>query len=259
MGGLLDLEFILRYGVLHVVRVGAAVSVLPFFRPGRSGVLMRLVLGIVLGATVAYARKDLPFEDPGDNPGVLTVAVLQEFVFGLLLGWLAGLILEAVGVAGGLIATEMGIHMANQVDPNTRTQLPITAFLFRNMGIILFFAAGGHHLVLRAFSHSFDAWPPGSMPPPDVLMPALLDFSGLVLTGALKVAAPVFFVLVVVTVCVGILAKMAPQLHVLEASFPIRILSGMLLLVIFLPSMMDAFDDLLESTGTGLFRLVGGG
>jgi len=153
----------------------------------------------------------------------------------------------------------MGVHMANQVDPNTHTQVPVTGFLFRNMGVILFFASGGHRIVLAAFARSFDANPPGSLPPPDAMIDTVLGFTGMVLAAGLKIAAPVFFILVVVTVCIGFLAKMAPNLHILEASFPIRILSGLLLMVLMMPVIMEAFEDVLEQAGQGLFSAVSGG
>ena len=141
------------------------------------------------------------------------------------------------------------MHMANQLDPNTNTQVPVISFLFQNLALVLFFASGGHGEVIGAFVRSFDVYPPGSLPETAVLLSAVLSFAAMVVTVGLKIAAPVFLLLVVVSVCVGFLAKMAPTLHILEASFPIRIMAALFLMVLFLPSMMSAFDEAASGSG----------
>jgi len=259
MGDLMGLEGIIRYGGLHVLRVLGAIWFLPIFNPGPGSRLMRLGLGLTLGVGVAVARFGAHYEDPGSEPLVLAVLAGKELVFGFLLGWLAGMALEAVKIAGSLISIEMGMHMANQIDPNTSTNMPVIGFFFQNMAMVFFFAAGGHRIVLQAFVRSFDMQPPGVTPDVDVLLPSLLSFASLVMTAAIKIAGPVFLLLIIVSVCVGFLAKMAPNLHILEASFPIRILAGFILLVIFMPGMMGAFDAALNDVGAGLLLLIEGG
>jgi flagellar biosynthetic protein FliR len=256
---LLGLDALIRFGGLHVVRVLAAFWMLPVFSAGPGSRTMRLGFGLILGLTVAVARSDKPYEDPGSDPLLLTILVMKEMVFGLLLGWLAGIMFEAVKFAGSIISIEMGMHMANQIDPNTNTQLPVIGFLFQNIAIVLFFVSGGHQIVLNAFMKTFDLYPPGALPETGVLLATLLSFASLVISAGLKIAAPVFLLLVVVTVCVGFLAKMAPTLHILEASFPIRILVGFTLLVMFLPAMMAGFDDVMHEVGRGLLDLAEGG
>ena len=153
-----QLEALVRYGSLHVVRVTAAFFMLPIVNAGPGSRFLRLGLGLVLGITVAVARFDVHFEDPGSGSLLMAILVLKEMVFGLLLGWLAGLLFECVKVAGSLISTEMGMHMANQLDPNTNTQVPVISFLFQNLALVLFFASGGHGDVIGAFVRSFEAF-----------------------------------------------------------------------------------------------------
>ena len=259
MEELLGLDGYIRYGGLHVVRILAAMWLLPVFTAGPSSKVLRLGLGLVLGLTVAVARSETGFEDPGSDPLLLTILVMKELVFGLLMGWMAAMMFEAVKFAGSIISIEMGMHMANQIDPNTNTQLPVIGFLFQNLAIVLFFMSGGHGIILSAFMKSFDHYPPGTLPDTAVLMPSLLSFASIVITAGLRIAAPVFLLLVIVTVCVGFLAKMAPTLHILEASFPIRIMVALVLMVMFLPAMMAGFDETMHSVGDGLMALVEGG
>ena len=67
-----------------------------------------------------------------------------------------------------------------------------------------------------------------------------------------------FIVLVIVTISVGFLAKVAPQLHILEASWPIRIASGLTLMILFLPQIMSAFETALDTMGVNLHQMATG-
>jgi flagellar biosynthetic protein FliR len=174
------------------------------------------------------------------------------------MGWVAGLVFEAVRAGGALLATEMGLNMANQVDPVTRTSQPLLSHLFQAMALVLFFAAGGHGLVLGALVRSFEAVPPGTFTPRPALALALVSCTGDLMEAALRIAGPVFVLLVALSVCVAFLAKVAPALNILEASYPVRILGTLVLLVLFLPAMMRAFDDLLAAAGRRLIEVAEG-
>ena len=66
-----------------------------------------------------------------------------------------------------------------------RHSVPLLAFLFQNLALVLFFAVGGHGLVLGALIGSFEAFPVGEFPPTERWAPFLLSWSGQVLaTGS---------------------------------------------------------------------------
>lgn len=253
-----DLDVWVRLYGVHVLRVIAAVFVLPSMGPSAANRIARLVIGLGLALPLAIARAPDPASAPPPEPLGLVIVATVEIVIGLILGLAAGLILEAATIAGSVIATEMGVDLAAQVDPTTRHPLPFLGFLFQNLALLLFFAAGGQAMVLGAITGSYAAIPVGQAPNMDYLLEFVLELStGVIVTGV-RIAAPVFFVMIVVTVGVGLLAKVAPNLGLLEASYPIRILGALVLLVIFLPTFGDVFDLVLVELGSTYTSFLAG-
>ncbi|MAG56838.1 MAG: hypothetical protein CMJ83_11145 [Planctomycetes bacterium] len=257
MEGFQELDGLIRATGLHVARVMGMIWFLPVFGQGAAPRMQKIGLALVLGTVAATARGP-ELEDPGAEPLVLGLAVGREILFGLLLGWMAGLVFETARMAGALIATEMGLNLANQVDPVTGMSQPLMSQLFMSLAALMFFISDGHEIVLSALIGSFDGVPPGSFSlGPELLDPLLAYTVGMIGAGV-KMAAPVFILLIVITVCVGFLAKVAPQLHILEASWPIRILSALVLTVLFLPNIMGSFDSVMDAMGVNLHRLAAG-
>ena len=255
--GLEGFDGVIRATGLHIARVMGVIWFLPVFSNGRAAQLHKLGIAVTVGLVTAIARGDR-LEDPGSDPFVLGLATCREMLFGLVLGWVASLVFEAARITGALIATEMGLNVANQVDPITGLSQPLLSHLFMSIAGILFFAAGGHEVILSALISSFESVRPGTFSLTPDMFEAMLAFTLAMIGAGVKMAAPVFIVLIIVTICVGFLAKVAPQLHILEASWPIRIASGLILMVLFLPQIMAAFDRALDTMGVSLHHLAAG-
>ena len=255
--GLEGLDGLVRATGLHVARVMGVLWFLPIFAQGSAARFQKIGLSMVIGILVATARTE-HLEDPGSDPLLLALATVRELLFGLVFGWMASLVFEAARIAGALIATEMGLNMSNQVDPISGLSQPLLSQLFISLVAILFFMSGGHELVIASLVQSFDTVKPGTfMLGPEMFEP-LLGFTLAMIGAGVRMPAPVFVLLIVVTVCVGYLAKVAPQLHVLEASWPIRIAAGLILMILFLPEMLATFDGALELMGVNLQAMAAG-
>ncbi len=238
----------IRHVGLHIVRVLAAFSVIPAFGTGPSTRFTKLGLGVYIGFAIAAARHDRAFVDPGPDALPLIGIMIREILFGLLLGWVARFWIEVVRGAGALISHEMGLNMANQVDPATGIATPLVAHLYEIVALTLFFIMGAHHAVISSVVHSFDATPPGAFSPDADLLGSLTVFGGGLIEASLRVAAPVFVALVVLTVAVALLARVAPQWNILDASYPIRIGAGLSLLILTLPVMRPVLDAVFEQS-----------
>ncbi len=255
--GNLDAE--IRHAGLHTVRILAAFSVIPAFGTGPSTRFTKLGLAMFIGIAIAAARRDRGFVDPGSDPLPLLGIAFREFLFGLLLGWIARFWIEVVRGAGALISHEMGLNMANQVDPATGIASPLVAHLYEIIALTLFFIMGAHHAVIASVVKSFDAVPPGAFAPDADLLGSLTVFGGGLLEASLRVAAPVFVAMVVLTVAIALLARVAPQWNILDASYPIRMGAGLALLILTLPVMRPVLDAVFERTSEHLFTVASGG
>lgn len=251
-----SLDPTVRIVALHVLRCLALLYMLPYFTSGTMGRFHRFVLAILLGTTAATMRGIDLSEDPGGEVVPMLTAGAREVALGALLGWIINLLFDVLRIAGSLIATEMGLNLAQQVDPISNSQQTIIASLLVYAGYVLFFAMDAHVRVLEAIVESFRLVPPGQFAVGGDLAEHLIEFTVWVFLTGLRMAAPVYFILLIVTITVGFLAKVAPQLNVLEASWPIRILSAMILLILFVEPVVSAFQFAVDGMAANLMQVL---
>jgi flagellar biosynthetic protein FliR len=164
-----------------------------------------------------------------------TVAIIGEALVGLLIAFVAQLVLAAVEMAGELIGFEMGLSMGAVFDPARGEQETIIGRFFNTFAVLVFLTVNGHHLLIRAVAVSFDRLPPGSV----------LDLAaagGVVSLGAKLVqsgcalAAPLLGVLLIINVALALVGRVAPQANVFVLGLPLSIGIGVLGLYEVLPS-----------------------
>jgi flagellar biosynthesis protein FliR len=109
--------------------------------------------------------------------------------------------------------------------------------------ILLFFAAEGHHLLLMMLQKSFHALPIGSMPDIGMLTNMVVQSGAVMMMAALRLAAPILSLFMVMMVVLGVLARVLPDMNILFESMPLRIGIGLVALVIFLPLMTDYTEE----------------
>ena len=85
--------------------------------------------------------------------------VFKEALVGLLLGFIAYLILAALQIAGGFIDFQMGFAIANVIDPQTGAQSPLTGQYFYTIALLFLLAVNGHHLLINGMFYSFTVIP----------------------------------------------------------------------------------------------------
>lgn len=249
------LESHVRFFLLHWVRCAAMVGPLPLFGPGGAARVAKIALGVMLGSILAVQAGGGPseggfapipsFDDPGFG-GMLVLCLVNELLLGSMFGFVANVAFATIRIAGDLIGTEMGFNMASIQDPITGVSVQVIAHVFESVGILLFIAVGGDHTLIRALAASFERQRVGALSFDVGLIEALLTYTAGVFAAGFQLAAPVFVAMILLGIALAILAKVAPQLQLMQFAFGAKILVGLLLLVatfhVIVPSMASAFD-----------------
>jgi flagellar biosynthetic protein FliR len=259
MGDVFGIESEVRWIMLHFVRLLAAVSLLPAFGSGAASRFSKIGLSLFLAFLVAFGHPQEGWADPGWDAGPLMIAVAGEALCGLMLGWISRFWLEVCRLAGGLISQEMGLNLANQIDPISGQPVPLIGYLYEVLGVILFFAMHAHHALIAALARSFQGLPPGKFGFDERLAASLAGFGGGVIESAIRLAAPVFAALVLLSVMIGLLSKVAPQWHILDTSYPIRAGAGLFLVFASLPFVRPLIERVFEMTKDRLAVACGAG
>ena len=136
--GIFDLSPIEYQKFLFVLlRVGALIMFFPIV--GSPQVPGRIKIGLILFVSIAVfpVVRATPMHDP-KSLFELVVNLFSEITIGLAVAYSARLMFTAVQIAGTVVDFQMGFGVVNVIDPQTETQVSITA-QFQNILAILFF------------------------------------------------------------------------------------------------------------------------
>jgi len=247
-----DLPFFL----LALFRVSGVVMVAPLFGSGVVTPNIRALLSIVL-AVVFFPLVGRPEAPVDPNLGTYTMAVLQELGLGLLLGFASAMIFSAVQFGGQIIDQELGIMMANILDPLTNEQLSIIGQFKLFLATVVYLLIDGHHHLLRAVGDSFRTIPIGGMRLSDG---AVMHVSDTMVRDlfrmAVQIAAPSLVTLFLVTVALAFMARTVPELNIFVLGFSLRVGVGLAVLAIGIGIFVYGLDPMIRREGDSVSRFL---
>ena len=214
---------------------------------------LALVLTFAIFPTISSTQLTLP-----DNLTSFILLIFKEIAIGFLIGYVATLAFGAFVMAGELISADMGLSMAEMVDPLFGDRVSPISQIFQLMAFILFLSINGHHWLINALVLSYKTVPiTGFIEHGFTISKVVQMFAGL-FVSAIKVAAPVMIIMGLVVVVSGFMAKSMPQLNIFLVIFPLKILVGFLLLIMLFPFITRSMEYLLTLLRKDIFSLVGG-
>lgn len=220
--------------VMVLTRVSAFFLVVPVFSwksiPLRVKVAMTLLIAI-------FFSMITPFAIDARQVSLLRAVLLivNEAHYGLALGLIVVLVFTAVKFSGRIVERQMGMAMAQILDPLTGETIQPLSGLLEMIFILLFLSANGHHLFLLVISRSYETFPAGSIPTVPVLAGGIIKAGSTMFMAGLRLAAPILGAFLLLMVALAVLARIAPEMNILFISFPLRIGLGLLMAAIFMP------------------------
>ncbi len=205
--------------------------------PHRAG--LALLVALLLTPIVGPAPRA-----SADGALALTLAVAGELFVGLVIGFVAALVVAAVQGAAELIAFQMGLGIAAAYDPAMGQQASVLTRFHEVVALLLFLTLNGHHVLLRAVSVSFERIQPGAALAHAQVAAGVVALGGKLLRSGLELAAPVVGVLFVVNVAMALLARVAPQMNVFAVGAPVTIAIGLFGLVESFPQFLGVVTRL---------------
>ncbi len=227
---------------LILARMSGFVAVLPVFASRSIPIRVRAGVALVLSVFLALV---LPRPALGPMPWVTAaLVVVGEIGIGAGLGLAAALVFMAVNQAGAVMRQQMGLSVAQEIDPTTGERSQPVALLMEMAFTILFLMAGGLELMVRLAVRSYDVMPIATWPDPAELAAGVVEAGALMLLFALKLAAPMVAAFLVLAVVLAILARALPEMNILLASLPLRVGLGLFMAAAIMPS-LGAFTETL--------------
>lgn len=175
-----------------------------------------------------------------------TIAIVIEVSIGVLMGFVAELVWSILEFAGYEIDSIMGMDMSSTINPISQTNSSITGRLFFIIAAYAFLLMQGHHYYFLGIQQSYHILPIGHLH----IQYASLEFIIKMITNifiiGLELALPIYAVLFIINIIMGVFARLVPQMNVFFLSFPIKITIGLFMLIMFLQSYLMFFPELLS-------------
>lgn len=220
--------------VMVLTRISAFFMVLPVF--GWKTIPVRIKVGLTVLLAIFFSVVSPLAIDPNGVSVVKAILLIaNEAAYGLALGLIAALVFSAVKLSGRIIERQMGLSMAQILDPLTGERTQPLGSLLEMIFLLLFLSANGHHMLLLIISKSYEAFPAGSIPTIPILTGGVVKAGSAMLIAGLKLAAPILAAFLLLMVVLAVLARIVPEMNILFISLPLRVGLGLLMVMIFFP------------------------
>ena len=234
---LVDFEIL----ILILVRISCFVFIAPFYGtsniPAQAKIGLSLVVSILIFGSIDQSAVTYT--------GVFgyAVIVLREGITGLLMGLAANVCNSIILFAGNIIDMDIGLSMAQEFDPMTRSQVTIRGNVYQYFVLLLLLATNMHHYLLRALVDSYEVIPVNAQVFDwDSLAGSMVRYMTDMFVIAFRIVLPVFACIMILNCILGIMAKVAPQMNMFAVGMQMKVMVGLTVLFItvtLLPGIAD--------------------
>ena len=217
-------------------------------------------IGATIGLTLIIGNIVLPTTQiEYGSLALFAIATVKEGFVGVVLGFLTQLFLSTILVAGELMDMQSGLGMAKVYDASSGIQMSLFGSVMTYIFILYFFITNSHLTYIQIFATSYDMIPIGFEKINIDFAMVIVNFFGVVLTLAMKLAVPLVVAQLLLEFCVGILMKTVPQIQVMQVNIQAKLLFGLFLLFVIagpLANTIEKYIGILIENLTGALPAI---
>ena len=213
--------------------------------------------GLALAASIIlFPLVDLKAFPVLSSLGSLAIGAIGEILIGITIGMTVNLIFIGLQIAGQISGYQMGLAIAQVMDPADGEQVPLLAQFFQLFAFLTFLTINAHHWFLMALADSFHLVPPFGFKISGSLIEQLIQIAGNMFVIAIKVGAPVIAALLLASIAFGLIARTVPQMNVFFVAMPLKIIIGLLFIGFSLPYLSSFLKAIFSNLGNTIFLLM---
>ncbi len=235
-------------GALVVARLIPIVQLVPYM--GGEAIPNTVKMGLAIALAILVYPSIWMQGGAGALPqGAFEISalVIKEVFVGIMLGFVCALSFEALRMAGQIIDNSAAITQATTMVPQLPERIsPSSNFLYQ-LGIVFFFAIGGHRMFLWALTRSFELIPPyGGIDTGEGLTEAAITVVRLTadaITLGVLMAFPVLAAIMLTNLFLALVNKSAPQINVFFLGLPLKAVLASAIVLLSLDVVLDQLVD----------------
>lgn len=240
---------------LVFLRTGAFLMAIPLLNSSSVPVIFRLALTLA-ASLLLFPLLGSPSTSASAGVLSLSIAATGEVLIGILAGLAIRLVFEGVQLAGELAGYQMGLAIAEVIDPASEDQVAILAQFTSLLATVIFLILNGHHWFIRTLVESCHMIPPGGFHVNGAVLERLARMTGEMFLIGLKAGAPVIVALLLGTVAFGLVARAVPQMNIFVVSMPLNIGVGLVFFGLSLPHLAGYLKHLFGSVAPHAIALL---
>ena len=237
------------------LRVGAIIMSIPVFDSRGIPVLFKFAMSLAIGF-ILFSQLRLDAFPIANNLFAFGVSAAGEIIFGLIIGFSVKIIFAGIQLAGQLAGYQMGLAIANVMDPSTSEQVPLLAQFNNLFGLLIFLSINAHFWFIKTIFQSYRIVPPLNVNFSSSLMDPLVELSGNIFVIALQVGAPVIAAMLLISVAFGLVARTVPQMNVFIVAMPLKIGVGLLFIGFSLPYLSVYLENTFKDLGQNILFVI---
>ena len=230
------------YFLLILARMSGCIFFNQLFGRGNIPALLKTSLSLFLAITV-YGM--IPTGGDMVIGSVIEYALLiaKEIFIGYLIGYIINLFFGTVVIGGEIMDMQIGMSMSKIYDPSSNLSMGISGSFLNVILMLIFLSANGHLTLIQIFITSCKLIEVGNFSIPKDLLFNMVELFRQVLILALKLSMPVMAVEIILEAGIGILMKAIPQIQVFSVNVQLKILVGLLLIIMLVPTFSTFIDN----------------
>ncbi len=245
--------------MLVMARVSALIIALPILSYSVINTRVKAIFAVILTflITPLYVKTVPAF----DSVVMLSMAIARESFIGLAIGFGARVLFEGFSMAGSFASRQMGLMIANIMDPTSQQQVPIISQFWILLVITFFLVSNGHHLFINTLYKNFELIPIGGGVISGKLGRIIADTGSQAFVISIKFAAPALTLLLVTDAAIALMARVMPQMNIFIVSLPLKLGVGLYALIASLNIFQVLFNSVyaqMESYLNAVMYQLGG-
>jgi len=237
------------------IRVTAVFVTAPLFSNKAFPAMAKIALALVISYLI------FTFIDKDSIQLEVTISfiftnVIKEILTGVILGFSVALLFFAISFAGTIIGFDIGMAMAQVLNPTEETNNNVLGEYLYILAILILILINGHHYIIRSITYSFTIVPIGMYTLNTEVFDFIVKMGASVFVLAVKIASPILVSFFLVHLAEGIMARVIPQMQVFFVTYPLKIGIGIVMLMVTIPLYVYLIKNLLHSYEDKLYQLI---
>lgn len=249
---MISIDIVIKF-LLIFFRITGVISLCPLFGDRAFPTTARIALGIFF-ALLLYPTISPPAVSM--NFSSIILAIAKETMIGITIGLAVLLIFIGTQLAGEVMGYQMGMWLAEIYEPQFGQETPIIGHFIYLFAIMLFVVTNAHLFVLKGLRESFSILPLAEFHFSSALHSEFIRLGSNVFKLGFQIGAPIIGVLLLVTLAMGIIARIIPEMNVFFVAIPLQIAVGFIFLGLAIPYIGGLLIQNYKNLGYEIMKII---